>query len=89
MLEQLAKAVVVGFVDDNQPHVVKDDVVVIEAVVEGFDHGDVAPVVFVLVQDLDFGIDDFVFDADVREHPAGLTQQFNPVGQDEDFLTAL
>ena len=88
-LEEFPEAVVVRLVDDDQSEVVEGDVLVVEAVVEGLHHGDVAPMLFVLVEHLHLGVDDLVLDADVRQHPACLSKQFDPVGEDEDLLALL
>ena len=88
-LEELTKAVVVGLVNHHQSQIVKHDVLVVEAVVEGLHHGDVAPVLLVLVEHLHLGVDDLVLDANVREHPAGLAEQLDAVGEDEDLLALL
>ena len=86
VLEQLAEAVVVRFVNHDHPKVVKPNALVIQSVVECLHHGDVTPVVFPVLQVLDLTVDDFVGDTNLRQHVGGLTQQLDAVGQNQDTL---
>ena len=89
VLEELAEAVVVGFVHHHQPQVLEPNPLVVEAVVQRFHHGHKAPVVAAVVEFLDLAVDDLVGDPDFRQHRGGLPQQFNAVGQNEHTLACL
>ena len=84
--KELAETVVVGLIDYDQAQIFEFNALVVQAVVERFDHGHEAPVIVLLIQFLDFTVDDFVRNADVRQHPARLSAQFNAVRQNQYTL---
>ena len=66
--EQLSETVVVGLIDYDQSQIFKLNALVVQSVVQRFHHGHEAPVIVFLVEFLDFAVDDFVRNADVRQH---------------------
>ena len=89
MTKQLAETVVVGLIDDNKSQIFKLNALVVQSVVECFDHGHEAPVIVFLVEFLDFAVDDFVRNADVCQHTARLPAQFDAVRQDQNALARI
>lgn len=86
MPKELSETVVVCLIDDDQSQIFEFNALVVQAVVERFDHSDKAPVIVLFVEFLDLAVDDFVRNADIRQHPARLTTQFNAVRQNQYAL---
>ena len=86
VLEELSEAVVVRFVDHDQPQVFKADALVVQAVVERFHHRHVAPVFLAFFEFFDLAVDDFVGHPNLCEHGGGLAQKLDAVRQNEHAL---
>ena len=87
--KQLTETVVVGLIDYDQSQVFKLNALVVQSVVQRFDHGHEAPVIVFLVELLDFAVDDFVRNADFRQHAARLPAQFDAVRQNQYALARI
>ena len=87
--KQLTETVVVGLIDHDQSQILKLNALVVQSVVQRFDHGHEAPVIVFLVELLDFAVDDFVRNADFRQHAARLPAQFDAVRQNQYALARI
>ena len=70
-------------VNDDQTQLLETDSFIVQPVVQRLDHCHKTPIVVFFFQFFDLAVDDFVGNADVREHPGRLSAQFNSVGEDQ------